>query len=99
MAQELSTSPGFLLAQNKAEELWKAFAGKADDSVCFHTWHELPFIAHAEGLIAKWERLRELRTPVRKRMAPRLSDGCPAACCENPAGCSTTRRNTANPSS
>jgi isoleucyl-tRNA synthetase len=51
-----------------AEELWQHFAGKADDSVFFQTWHELPRPADAAALLAKWERLRELRTPVRKQI-------------------------------
>ncbi len=51
-----------------AEELWQAFTGKADDSVFFHTWHELPRQADAAGLLAKWRRLRELRNPVRKEI-------------------------------
>jgi isoleucyl-tRNA synthetase len=51
-----------------AEELWQAFAGKRDDSVFFHTWHELPEPADAAALMAKWARLRELRNPVRKEI-------------------------------
>ena len=51
-----------------AEELWQSFTGKADDSVFFHTWHELPRQADAAGLLAKWRRLRELRNPVRKEI-------------------------------
>jgi isoleucyl-tRNA synthetase len=51
-----------------AEELWQAFAAKADDSVFFHTWHALPQVADAPALVAKWTRLRELRTPVRKEI-------------------------------
>ncbi|HUG78364.1 MAG TPA: isoleucine--tRNA ligase [Burkholderiales bacterium] len=51
-----------------AEELWRAFTGKADDSVFFHTWHELPRQADAAALLAKWRRLRELRNPVRKEI-------------------------------
>jgi len=49
-----------------AEELWQAFTGKADDSVFFHTWHELPQPADAAALLESWTRLRELRNPVRK---------------------------------
>jgi len=51
-----------------AEELWQAFTGKKDDSVFFHTWHELPQPADASALMAKWARLRELRNPVRKEI-------------------------------
>jgi isoleucyl-tRNA synthetase len=51
-----------------AEELWQVFTGKADDSVFFQTWQELPAAKDAEALLAKWQRLRELRTPVRKEI-------------------------------
>ncbi|MDQ5849211.1 MAG: isoleucine--tRNA ligase, partial [Pseudomonadota bacterium] len=51
-----------------AEELWRIFNGKDDDSVFFHTWHELPSPADAPQLITRWERLRELRNPVRKQI-------------------------------
>jgi isoleucyl-tRNA synthetase len=51
-----------------AEELWQAFTGKPDDSVFFHTWHELPQPKDAARLLARWTRLRELRTPVRKEI-------------------------------
>jgi isoleucyl-tRNA synthetase len=49
-----------------AEELWQVFTGKADDSVFFQTIHELPQPAQAEALLARWDRLRELRAPVMK---------------------------------
>jgi isoleucyl-tRNA synthetase len=49
-----------------AEEVWKLF-GK-DESVFFHTWHDLPRPTDAAALIAKWERLRALRDPVRKEI-------------------------------
>jgi isoleucyl-tRNA synthetase len=51
-----------------AEELWQAFTGQPDDSVFFHTLHELPAVADAPKLLAKWQRLRELRDPVRKEI-------------------------------
>ena len=49
-----------------AEEVWKIFA--RGESVFFATWHELPRPADAERLLAKWQRLRELRDPVRKEI-------------------------------
>ena len=58
-----------------AEELWQAFTGKTDDSVFFHTWHELPRPADGAGLLAKWARLRELRDPVRKEIEALRADG------------------------
>ena len=49
-----------------AEEVWK-LSGK-DESVFFHTWHALPRQEDAPALLAKWERLRALRDPVRKEI-------------------------------
>ena len=51
-----------------AEELWQHFSASKDDSVFFHTLHQLPAVAGAEQLLAKWARLRELRAPVRKEI-------------------------------
>jgi len=51
-----------------AEELWAVFTGKDDDSVFFQTWHALPEVAQAEALLARWSRLRELRSPVRRQI-------------------------------
>jgi isoleucyl-tRNA synthetase len=51
-----------------AEELWSVFSGKADDSVFFQTWHELPQVEGAEEAVAKWHRLRELRSAARKQI-------------------------------
>jgi isoleucyl-tRNA synthetase len=51
-----------------AEEVWKEFAGKDDDSVFFQVWHELPVPRDGALLLAKWARLRELRKPVRKEI-------------------------------
>ncbi|OGA65147.1 MAG: isoleucine--tRNA ligase [Betaproteobacteria bacterium RIFCSPLOWO2_12_FULL_65_14] len=58
-----------------AEELWQVFTGKQDDSVFFHTWHELPRPADSQELVAKWQRLRELRDPVRKNIEALRADG------------------------
>jgi isoleucyl-tRNA synthetase len=58
-----------------AEELWQVLTGKEDDSVLFHTWHELPRPADGAALLAKWERLRELRDPVRKSIEALRADG------------------------
>jgi isoleucyl-tRNA synthetase len=51
-----------------AEELWQVFTGQGDDSVFFHTLHEIPAPSDAPVLVAKWKRLRELREPVRKQI-------------------------------
>jgi isoleucyl-tRNA synthetase len=49
-----------------AEELWQVLSGRREESVFFHTWHEIPQPADAAGLLSRWLRLRELRNPVRK---------------------------------
>ncbi|HYR35602.1 MAG TPA: isoleucine--tRNA ligase, partial [Burkholderiales bacterium] len=51
-----------------AEEVWQHFGGAQDDSVFFHTLHKLPAVPDAEPLLAKWQRLRQLRDPVRKEI-------------------------------
>ncbi len=58
-----------------AEELWPAFTGRKDDSVFFHTWHALPAVPDGAALLARWERLRELRTPVRKKIEALRASG------------------------
>jgi isoleucyl-tRNA synthetase len=58
-----------------AEELWQVFTGKAGDSVFFHTWHALPRPADGAALLEKWERLRELRDPVRKSIEALRAEG------------------------
>jgi isoleucyl-tRNA synthetase len=58
-----------------AEELWEVFHGKAEDSVFFHTLHELPEPAGADELLRKWDRLRALRIPVLKRIEELRADG------------------------
>jgi len=51
-----------------AEELWAVFTNKDDGSVFFETWHAIPAAPDAGALLAKWDRLRELRAPVRKEI-------------------------------
>jgi isoleucyl-tRNA synthetase len=51
-----------------AEESWETFTANADDSVFFQTWHALPQLPDAQALAARWDRLRELRSPVRKEI-------------------------------
>ena len=58
-----------------AEELWAVFTGRGDDSVFFYTWHALPALERAEELMIRWSRLRELRTPVRKRIEDLRAEG------------------------
>jgi isoleucyl-tRNA synthetase len=58
-----------------AEELWQVFAGKTDDSVFFQTWHALPRPVDGPALLEKWQRLRELRDPVRKSIEGLRAEG------------------------
>jgi isoleucyl-tRNA synthetase len=58
-----------------AEELWQVFDGKKDDSVFFQTWHEVPAPKDAAALLTKWQRLRELRGPVRKEIEALRASG------------------------
>jgi len=58
-----------------AEELWAVLAGNDGDSVFFQTWQALPEVAQAEALLAKWDRLRELRNPVRRQIEALRSAG------------------------
>ncbi len=55
-----------------AEEVWEHFTGahgkSGDDSVFFHTLHALPSVSGSQDLLGKWQRLRELRDPVRKQI-------------------------------
>jgi isoleucyl-tRNA synthetase len=51
-----------------AEEAWQLLAGNAEDSVFFQTLHALPAVPEGGALLSKWNRLRELRAPVRKNI-------------------------------
>jgi isoleucyl-tRNA synthetase len=58
-----------------AEELWRVFNGKTDDSVFFQTWHALPRPVDGAALVEKWQHLRELRDPVRKSIETLRAEG------------------------
>jgi len=58
-----------------AEEAWQVFANKVDDSVFFQTLHDLPAPPDGAELIPKWNRLRELRSPVRKSIEDLRTEG------------------------
>ncbi|MDA1116757.1 MAG: isoleucine--tRNA ligase [Proteobacteria bacterium] len=58
-----------------AEELWQTLSGDADDSVFFQTLHGLPTVEGAPALLARWDRLRELRDPVRKNIETLRAEG------------------------
>ncbi len=58
-----------------AEELWQSFTGKADDSVFLQTLYQLPQVEGAATLLVRWDRLRELRDPVRKEIEALRAQG------------------------
>jgi len=58
-----------------AEELWQSFTGKADDCVFFQTLYAVPQVEGAPALLARWDRLRELRDPVRKSIEALRAEG------------------------
>ncbi|MBP8814405.1 MAG: isoleucine--tRNA ligase [Laribacter sp.] len=49
-----------------ADEAWQALTGEAEDSPVYHTWHELPVVADADALAARWDVLRALRAQINK---------------------------------
>jgi isoleucyl-tRNA synthetase len=51
-----------------AEEVWQHLVGSAEDSVLLHTWHEFPIQQDEDPLIARWTRIRELRSQVQGRL-------------------------------
>ncbi len=55
-----------------AEESWPFIkqrdASATDDSVFFHTWHDLPAAPDEAELVERWGRLREIRTEVQKEL-------------------------------
>ncbi len=58
-----------------AEEVWAVLSGKADDSIMFQVWHELPK-PEAEGdLLAKWAIIREVRNDVTKALEAQREAG------------------------
>jgi len=51
-----------------ADEVWKQLNRNPQDSVFLQTWHALPDVADAEGLLARWAALREIKAEVQKRL-------------------------------
>jgi isoleucyl-tRNA synthetase len=49
-----------------ADEAWPVLTGKDGDSVLLHTWYRLPDTG--PDLLARWDRLRELRSQVQKKL-------------------------------
>ena len=51
-----------------AEEIHGLPAGDADDSVFFHTWHDLPAQDGEAALLERWARIRAVRSQVQKHL-------------------------------
>ncbi|CAE6500563.1 isoleucyl-tRNA synthetase [Nitrosomonas nitrosa] len=61
-----------------AEEAWEQLAAVPDDSVFLHTWHRLPSHQSTEEvskLISRWNRLRQLRSHVQKKLEEARTQG------------------------
>ena len=58
-----------------AEEVWLVLTGKADDSVMFQQWHELPVQAGEGELLAKWALIRSVRADVTKALEAQREAG------------------------
>jgi isoleucyl-tRNA synthetase len=54
-----------------AEEAWQVFARKADDSVFFHTRHDIPDAKLEPAVLESWQAVRQFRDSVTKRIEER----------------------------
>jgi isoleucyl-tRNA synthetase len=58
-----------------SEEVWQYLRGESGDSVFLHTWHKLPPQPDEEALVARWSRIRELRSQVQKALEESRASG------------------------
>jgi len=58
-----------------AEEVWQVLTGKAEDSVMFQQWHDLPAQAGEGDLLAKWALIRTVRADVTKALEAQREAG------------------------
>jgi isoleucyl-tRNA synthetase len=56
-----------------ADEAWPILTGDPDDSVLLHTWYQFPDTG--ADLLPRWDRLRELRSQVQKKLEDMRADG------------------------
>jgi len=63
------------IASFTAEEVWSVLTGKADDSVMFQLWHDLPALANEGELLAKWAIVRAVRADVTKALEEQREAG------------------------
>ena len=50
------------------EEVWAVLNGDTEDSIFFHTWHQLPEPQDADKLRKRWQMLLAVRSRVQKRL-------------------------------
>ena len=58
-----------------AEEIWQVLTGDAEQSVMFHTWHELPKPEGEGELLARWALIRVVRADVTKALEAQREAG------------------------
>jgi isoleucyl-tRNA synthetase len=58
-----------------AEEVWAVLTGKADDSIMFQLWHDLPALEGEGELLAKWSLIRTARADVTKALEAQREAG------------------------
>ncbi|MCB4361251.1 isoleucine--tRNA ligase [Quatrionicoccus australiensis] len=63
------------IASFTAEEVWSVLTGKADDSIMFQLWHDLPALANEGELLAKWAIVRAVRADVTKALEEQREAG------------------------
>jgi len=63
------------IASFTAEEVWTVLTGKADDSIMFQLWHDLPVLANEGELLAKWAIVRAVRADVTKALEEQREAG------------------------
>ncbi|MDR2166037.1 MAG: isoleucine--tRNA ligase [Zoogloeaceae bacterium] len=58
-----------------AEEIWQTLGNDPEDSVMLHVWHELPEVADAAVIAARWAHVTEVRAEVLKAREERRVAG------------------------
>ncbi len=58
-----------------ADEAWEVLVHNVDDSTLYHTHHQLPVVADAVNLVAKWTQIQEFRVIVLKELETKRSAG------------------------
>ncbi len=57
------------------EEAWQHFTGDTEGSILLHTWHKFPSQSDTTLITNRWNRLRELRSQVQKRLETARANG------------------------